>query len=136
MIPPNVSLYSGGTALGSGLSSVDVHNIPIPDSIGTLLQVVINSAGSRTWKIDHVIADGHTFRFDNAQGNIASRYSSHFVVERKHADPAAIDKFDYRQAVLEGSLRTVAVFTYRQISSSLTRLLRSNTLTESFIENQ
>lgn len=86
--PPDVSPFSGsypnGTDAGkkyadSTTGLIDVLKIPLPPALGPVMAVIIDTATPVAWKIDKVVADGHTFDFRNTGGVMTKRVSNHFT---------------------------------------------------------
>lgn len=80
--PPYAIPYSGGNFKEG---RIDVHDIPIPASIGPIVAVAL-LPGPYEWKIDKIIADGRTFWFSDVDSKLARRYASHFIFGRQAGD--------------------------------------------------
>lgn len=76
LVVPTVLPYSGGQWDDDIHTGVDVHAIPIPPDIGPVVGILIETAGTRVWKIDKVVADGRTFSFDKAHAPMYTRFST------------------------------------------------------------
>ncbi|MGC1496816.1 MAG: hypothetical protein WA790_13480 [Sulfitobacter sp.] len=84
-LPPYSTPYSSAKTVQAG--AIDLHDIPIPASIGPIVGVMLITPGNYDWKIDKIVVDGRSFVFDPSYGKQGfRRYASHFILGQSTGD--------------------------------------------------